>query len=666
MSISSSIKKCPYKGGTHEYKRYYEIDGQRLIASCSRIYAHLQSCGITNPTGSIALRYIMIDIDADRSHSKWKDSEGALDWQKIHTHLSSKLSKIYNAIEYVTRSYSKKGIHLIFGFSALPLDDSTRRMQGACIQSQNYIIKILNDSGLGADEGARGLNRHFSTFRNTDNILHQNKILTKRIENDRSKTDKNDKTPYILNLLKACKKIAKDLELTDCYRLYNHSKVEVKIAKLYLYTLGLRSIEPMMKLNKNLKAEVIHEFKRCLPHENITLTLKQIEHISGLTKKSLKDLNFFNRDEILNLWDIDHNLDGSVTLSAKNVSTIAKRILRASRVLAGFKVVNKIDPRLIEPCLVQDGERNFAICSWVLSYKWAGCEENDALEMVKSLVKAIPGYEFSRSCKESQVAAVVRSIYKYKEELTGIKGEALPQFMWDVASEKIRIKFGHEKRGRNPGGLSSTTTKHKGNKLNLKIQNVLKINSELSLINAKKFAIEDIQKIYIDENLSKSNIVKISSVNIGRKDGFACYEGKFYSLGLKYYGCNIKVTDDQEFVYFYSSALLIAKHKKIISKSKKYSINENHKLTWDEIKENNCGFLYRAKKIGLDCRDYISAYLSMCEGFVDNRYLCGILALKDKFSSVILNKACGIALENRNFSSKYLRKIALDLSIKID
>ena len=193
----------------------------------------------------------------------------------------------------------------------------------------------------------------------------------------------------------------------------------------------------MQRLGSDLKPETYFVFKKCSPSKAITLTIEQIMHITGLSKTSLRELNFFSNKMILALWDFDFNFDGSVTLLVKNVSTLAKRITRAKQVLHGFQEVsNRINPDLIDPCLVNDGERNFAICSWVLAYKWAGFDKDDTLEMVKMLVKMIPGHEFSRSCKDSQVTSVVNSIFRYKDELQGIKKDPLPSFMSELAADK--------------------------------------------------------------------------------------------------------------------------------------------------------------------------------------------------------------------------------------
>ncbi len=652
MTTSSSAKRKPCKSGKHDYKQYLDVDGQKLIISCARIYAHLQSCGILNPTGSVVLRYLMIDIDAHRTTQKWKYEDGSINYSKVHNHLSTKLSKICASIEYITRSHGGKGIHLIIGFTALPLEDSTIKMQVVCSQIQNLIIMILNDYGLGADEGARGLNRLFSTFRDEKNLLHHNNILTKNIEKQRKLEDKSKKTPYLLNLLKACKKYAKKLELSGYFRLYNHKVVEHKIAKLFLYTMGMLNIKPMQRLGKNLELENYFVFKKCCPSKAITLTIEQIMHITGLSKTSLRELNFFSNKMILALWDFDFNLDGSVTLLVKNVRSLAKRITRAKQVLHGFQEVsNRINPDLIDPCLVNDGERNFAICSWVLAYKWAGFDKDDTLEMVKMLVKMIPGQEFSRSCKDSQVTSVVNSIFRYKDELQGIKKDQLPSFMSELAADKKCTKTELENIGRLPRAVGVSTLKlNKENKRNSEDKNVIKFSEEI------------IRNFCNDQGLKFRSDIKCKILCHIRNDGFVYHEGKNYSLGRDNIGKIIRMVEYNGYLYFYHENRLIEKHIKILKKFKKYSIKQNHRLLWDDIEKINSSFLYKASEIGPDCKLFLSAYLYNAQGFSDTQFLCGILSLIKKFSHKILNEACRVSLESGNFSFRFVKSIASGLS----
>ncbi|BBH54696.1 hypothetical protein [Fluviispira sanaruensis] len=661
MSISSTSanKRKPSKNARHDYKQYIEADGQKIIVSCARIYAHLQSCGILNPTGSVVLRYLMIDIDAHRTPQKWKDQEGKIDYHKVHNFLSTKLPKICASIEYITRSHGGKGIHLIIGFSALPLEDSTVKMQSVCSQIQNLIIMILNEYGLGADEGARGLNRLFSTFRDENKLLHHNNILTKNIEKQRKLKDKNKKIPYLLNLLKACKKYAKKLELNGYFRLYNHKAVEHKVAKLYLYTIGMLKIKPMQNLGEDLKPKTVFAFKQCSPNNVTTLTIEQIMHITGLSRASLRELNFFSNKSILALWDFDFNFDGSVSLLVKNVSTLAKRITRAKQVLHGYQAIpNRINPDLIDPCLVNDGERNFAICSWVLAYKWAGFNKEDTLDMVLQLVKSIPGNEFSRSCKESQVTSVVNSIFRYKEELEGIKKEPLPDFMYQLTSGKKCIKTGLEPIGRKPeAGLGTDFKAYIENKRNSESKNVIDLSERVKNVEngiLTNFCEE--QRLKLNDKMKCEILCHI------RKDGFVYHQGKYYSVGRDNINKTVRMVDYDGYLYFYANNILIEEHVKVLKRFKKYSIKEHHKLNWDEIKKLNSAFLYKANEIGPDCEHLISAYLSNSEGFSDNQYICGIISLNEKISSIILNEACRIALESGHFSARFIKSVALRLS----
>ena len=70
------------------------MDGQKLIISCAGIYAHLQKLWNFKSTGSVVLRYLMVDIDAHRTTQKWKNEDGSIDYHKVHNHLSTKLPKI--------------------------------------------------------------------------------------------------------------------------------------------------------------------------------------------------------------------------------------------------------------------------------------------------------------------------------------------------------------------------------------------------------------------------------------------------------------------------------------------------------------------------------------------------------------------------------------------
>jgi hypothetical protein len=86
--------------------------------------------------------------------------------------------------------------------------------------------------------------------------------------------------------------------------------------------------------------------------------------------------------------------------------------------------------RLIHPSMVVDGSYNTSIVSWVVSLKHAGVAQELALTKIQQLVKLIPGYEKSRSCRVSQLKCTVKSIYSNRRELYASKlGVALPDWL---------------------------------------------------------------------------------------------------------------------------------------------------------------------------------------------------------------------------------------------
>ena len=538
----TALLKIPYSPtGRHKYKQYYlNNEGERVAGYCKKQNADLQSCGITNPSSSVVLRYLMLDLDAHRAEEQWKNQDGSLNWPKIYSYLCLNYPKISKYIEYATKSYSKKGVHIIFGFSALPLSDETRKMQSICAQIQSLLMDIFNEIGLGADTGARGLNRDFSTFQNKYNVLHHNKILTKRINNDdlkRKNKDKSNRTPYLLNLFYACQKTAKELEIISTYRLYNNIIVEEKLSKLFLYLMGLTNVKPMQKVNKDLSVEVIHKFKKCSEFESVTLTLKQLEHISGLNERSIKNLDFFNNIYINNLFNTELNFDKSVTISAKKVSTISKRIARARRVLSNSsKVSNRIDSKLIRPENVQKGERNLAIWSWALYYKMAGYSDVEALNKIKLRVKYIENND-SLECKDVQINCIVKSMYSHLRQLIGIKPNCLPEFL---ANDKLysglklcsKIKPIELRRNPSPSGSPAPASleglkEEKNNEIIVTPTGDPKFRPDLILINSIFAQNEDIKKIDNTKNNAVNlGIKKLTVVRYNRKIGLFNNEDK--------------------------------------------------------------------------------------------------------------------------------------------
>lgn len=525
----TALQKNPYpNSGKYKFKAYFFDDnGSKLARFCKKQNADLQSCAITNPTGSVVLRHLMIDLDAHRAEEQWKKEDGSLDWKMIYSFLCYECPNISKYIEYGTASFSGKGVHILFGFSALPLSDDTRQMQSICAQIQSLAIDIFNEYGLGADTGARGLNRDFSTYFNQNNVLHHNKILTKNINNDDAKRKNKDgskRTPYLLNLFYGLQEKAKDLEIISTYRLYNNIIVEGKLAKLFLYLMGKINVNPMQKIKPDLSVEVTHKFKKCTEFESVTLTLNQIEHICGLNQRSIKNIDFFNNLSIKSLFNVQQNDDKTITISAKKVSTIEKRITRARKVLSNSaRVSRRVDPKLIRPEYVQDGERNLAIWTWVLYYKMAGYSELEALNKVKLRVKYIQNNE-GAECKETQLKCIVKSFYRQHRQLIGCKPNCLPDYLADDSlyrGLKICTNLRPIDVRRKPCPSSLPSLENRESKNTDTLPSVKNFRPELILINSVVVEKQGIKKIdSVEKNATNISKNKIRVVRYKQKIGF--------------------------------------------------------------------------------------------------------------------------------------------------
>lgn len=425
----------------HKYLRYYnDSDGLRVAEFCNRHNADLQSCVIKNNKAQIdVLRYIMIDLDAKNADDAWLDDENALDWSKVFSSLNHYIPSISKHIEYATKSYSKKGIHLVFGFTALPLLDSSVKMQNLCYKIQHNLIEIFNEMKLGADTGARGLRRFFSTFRNKENVLHQHKLLTKRIEkSDTERKDKSKRIPYLLNLFRDTEEAKKKLGIDKVYRLYSHATLELKIANLYLYMMGQRNVT---------------KFKKPEAFESVILTYDQLYDISGIKKRSISESKLFDNLKFKSLFNLEIKDKKTIEISAKrpwkyDEELINKRLERAKYLVFGDNKRNKCNPKIIRPEDVQVGQRNLAAWSWALQYKLAGYAQQEAIDKIKLRMKFVQfKNERDEELRESQIESVVRSMYRNHRQLIATRLNALPEFLEDdkiYAVKKITEKYRRE------------------------------------------------------------------------------------------------------------------------------------------------------------------------------------------------------------------------------
>ena len=428
-----------YAGGKYAYKKWgLDSEGNRIAIPCYREdEPDLQSTYIYNPDGSEVLRYIRLDLDAIKTLLQWKDKNGSIDWLKIAAELHKNFPGIIRQIEFVTRSHSGKGLHILIGIAPLPLSDKTMKTQIFIRKIQSDLIRIFNELGIGADPAGKGLKQDFATYRNPKNVLHHNRLLTKRIENSAKKRPYIDdngnevvtyqNVNFLNHLNKEIEKGLEYLEIKNGYRLYQDMRLEPKIAKLFLFILGMyRPVLNSTSFERENAADSDFNTFYAAPN-NVSLTLDQIAEIMETEKRNIYK-SFWEKEEIQRLFHAERNIDGTYQLAVVDAKNMAKRIQRALAIWNHQPF--DFDFGLIPPELVGDGFRNTSIVSWVLSLKWHGVSEEVALQMLLELVKKIPSYETSSSCKKKQLRSTLQSIYRNRRETTGIKfSHALPEWL---------------------------------------------------------------------------------------------------------------------------------------------------------------------------------------------------------------------------------------------
>lgn len=659
--------------GRHQYLNFYYKGDVRLAGICKKAEADLQSCAIDNPNSRV-LRYLMIDLDAKRANKSWKNEEDILDFDKIKDYLVKYYPEIFEGIEYATRSHGGKGIHLIFGFSAFPLNFDTEKIQGIARYSQNLLIKIFDDLEMGADFGAVGLCRYFSTFHKSENVLYHNQILKARIDSQH-KLDNKSKTPFLTNLYGVAKSYAESLNLTRIYRIHTSVVVEKVFAKLYLHLMGQRKVDDYIIINKNLDTEIKRKFSKLQPYESITLTYEELNHVCGLSITSIKRNNIFENKYFLKLFNLEILDNNTINISAsKDTEKETKKIIyRCKEVLYYIKKRGTCTPELILPEDVKEGNRNLATWSWALRYKLAGFSEEIAYEEIaKRLVNCRTSDEDIETSDE-QIRCVVRSMYARLRHLIGQGDDPLPEFLMpDDCSFFIQSGCRRESMPLPPQADKDEITKDKtkGNKKVTKAEKEAIKNFNNTKKSAQKICknintgamvsfLALCKHLNISENSKEKVVFAVGSYV--RKDGFVYFDGKHYSLGLQYYGSIIRVFGYKEKIYIYQGENIIDTHDKFYHKYKKYVVKEHHKLGWDQIKKINAAQLYIANNVGIHCYNYIATYLEKCEGFSDTKFLGGVLSINKRAAfggtTQHLDTACEIALERNAFSYRILNQI---------
>jgi hypothetical protein len=615
----SYIKYSGYVGGRFIYYKWVpDLNDELIPQRCNRAdNPELQSTYMYNQDGSEVLRYIRLDIDAEKTLDCWKE-DGAVSWTLISRELE-KYPVIRKQVEKVILSRSKRGLHILVGIAPLPLISEAIKAQILARKIQSNLITCFNELGIGADPAGRGLKLLFSTYRNHDNVVHSNQILTKNIEKSAKKFG-GVRVNYLNILNNACEEMLVNLGIKKGNRLYPDLRLETKIAKLFLFTLGMYrplDLNSTFFEHKNATDQDYFNIINYAKINTIELDYDQIAEIMGTNKRNIYG-KFWEKEEIKELFNIEKAIDNTIKLSVKETRNLHKKIQRALSIWNYQPSELKLN--LIRPENVLDGSRNSAIVSWALAMKWNGIAPESALNCLTELVKFIPDYENAKkSCKKSQLKSTVASIYRNRKELEGWIKEHLPEWIKEHLPENVAIiRF------------NSTT-----------------INNSRSI-----------------QALSSALDSSINIYSIIRYDGFLYYHGKYYSVGLKNARKKVKVLILENYIHIYcfKTNQKLSIHKIISQKYRKFSILENHILDWWDIYELNQNYILKAKSISDNLSLYIQAYLAESQGFSDNKFICGLLSIQNKYnvSRDCLDKVFEYCLKEKIFGYKRILSYLLE------
>ncbi|APJ05275.1 hypothetical protein [Silvanigrella aquatica] len=617
-------KYTGYVGGRFIYYRLVpDLNGELVPQRCNRTdNPELQSTYLYNQDGSEVLRYIRLDIDAEKTIDSWKDENGVVSWTLISRELE-KYPGIKRQIEKVILSRSKRGIHILIGLAPLPLISESIQAQLLARKIQSNLITCFNELGIGADPAGRGLKLLFSTYRNHENLVHSNQILTKNIEKSAKKLGAV-RVNYLNNLNNACEEMLEKLGIKRGNRLYPDLRLEVKIARLFLFVLGMyQPIEINSTLFEN-KVTTDQDYLNNISYAKINtveLNYEQIAEIMATEKRNIYG-KFWDKKEIKELFNIDKTIDNTIRISVKETRNLHKMIQRALSIWNYQPSELKLN--LIRPENVLDGSRNSAIVSWALAMKWSGIDSENALKCLTEMVKIIPDCENAKkSCKKSQLKATINSIYRNRRELEGWIREELPEWISEYLPCNLAKK-------------AATPAAEGGYTISLS-RNIQACRLSTDLLHIKKFYIL-------------------------RSDGFLYFHGKYYSCGLKHSKKKVKllILDNMIHVYGFEDNLKIAVHKINTEKYKKFSVLEEHELDVEEIFLFNQNYILKAKSISGSLSLFIQSILCNMKGFSDNKFICAMLSIKKKydFSSRKIEQLFAYCLENRIFGYRKIIEIS--------
>ena len=351
----------------------------------------LISTAILNPsTGTETLVWLHFDLDFEKADKTWCEDD-VLCWRKISEALAAETPVFFKYLTRVTRSSGGRGLSLALAVSPVELIEETGHVQYLAHLLQSRMIQIMRFLGLGADEGARGLNRLMPNPFRESHVVDFNEIMEWDVQVKRPRVIQE-----MLIAISRHKAFRPQPKREQKDLLWPNARVEPACARLYLDILD--EAGPWGSMQLSFKEFCTYGFSRNTAYKILAAPPRWLkcEAIAGE----------------------GYRLSLCAEKALSDRAALVKDGLQASAAEPEGQSINMSQTYLSAPERVLPGERNRWLVSLALCSKWKGIDLEAALKALKSAAQRVPSYDSSLSLTR-EFGRIVGSIYRHSKESFG-------------------------------------------------------------------------------------------------------------------------------------------------------------------------------------------------------------------------------------------------------
>lgn len=351
----------------------------------------------------LTLYAIPFDLDLEKCAPRYV-IDGKINAELVLNRLRCKYPGFLDVPLTLVRTKSG-GISLLINISpVLYLDENgepnkkTQKTVWGLMQAQRNILKLLQNEGMGADDGAVGLARMVANYERPELVLYNNdrELLNKH---------RREKT----NLLQILWEITR--QHNKACRIYNDTRVGMKLfnhfIELYeqsLYGRDLIAVDKQFLLDAGLDKRTVNK-----------ILARDLDSLPWLEVVKREKGEFLCRlAGNLYDWELWAN-DAQQYINNKKTKKVS-----SYKVLKG-------------PHLVEDGERNRYLFSAAVLLAHETNDSEHVLATMTAVASRIPDNHTSRNCKPSSLRAIVRWAIKTSESYRELVRNT-PGWLWKIHS----------------------------------------------------------------------------------------------------------------------------------------------------------------------------------------------------------------------------------------